>query len=170
MVDSIGISTRKVVDALLTSCRVEQQTYRSCMGLLKPWLSNYQQMAPLVRTYGSRNRFFRNFTFLYQANLENADYSKHFIISKSPNTDVCGRTSTHRTGGSAVMYYSLMQSILSIFWLYHNFLICQANFPFYIQIEKHLKILNNKSIILLSSKFRIMLVRYCAHARQQFTS
>ena len=33
--DSIGINTRKVVDAILTSGRVEQQTYRSCMGLLK---------------------------------------------------------------------------------------------------------------------------------------
>ena len=33
--DSIGISTRKVVDAILTSGRVEQQSYRSCMGLLK---------------------------------------------------------------------------------------------------------------------------------------
>ena len=28
-------NTRKVVDAILTSGRVEQQTYRSCMGLLK---------------------------------------------------------------------------------------------------------------------------------------
>ena len=33
--DSIGINTRKAVDAILTSGRVEQQTYRSCMGLLK---------------------------------------------------------------------------------------------------------------------------------------
>ena len=33
--DSIGINTRKVVDAILTSGRVEQQAYRSCMGLLK---------------------------------------------------------------------------------------------------------------------------------------
>ncbi|MBQ2288351.1 MAG: IS21 family transposase [Lachnospiraceae bacterium] len=33
--DSIGINTRKVVDAILTSGRVEQQSYRSCMGLLK---------------------------------------------------------------------------------------------------------------------------------------
>ena len=33
--DSIGGNTRKVVDAILTSGRVEQQTYRSCMGLLK---------------------------------------------------------------------------------------------------------------------------------------
>ena len=33
--DSIGISTSKVVDAILTSGRVEQQSYRSCMGLLK---------------------------------------------------------------------------------------------------------------------------------------
>ena len=32
--DSIGISTSKVVDAILTSGRVEQQSYRSCMGLL----------------------------------------------------------------------------------------------------------------------------------------
>lgn len=31
----IGINTAKVVDALLTSQRVEQQSYRSCMGLLK---------------------------------------------------------------------------------------------------------------------------------------
>lgn len=35
MADSIGISTSKVVDAILTSGRVEQQSYRSCMGLLK---------------------------------------------------------------------------------------------------------------------------------------
>ncbi len=34
-VDSIEISTRKAVDAILTSGRVEQQTYRSCMELLK---------------------------------------------------------------------------------------------------------------------------------------
>lgn len=34
-VDSIGINTSKVVDAILTSGRVEQQSYRSCMGLLK---------------------------------------------------------------------------------------------------------------------------------------
>ncbi len=33
--DQIGINTRKVVDAILTSGRVEQQSYRSCMGLLK---------------------------------------------------------------------------------------------------------------------------------------
>ena len=33
--DSIGINTSKVVDAILTSGRVEQQSYRSCMGLLK---------------------------------------------------------------------------------------------------------------------------------------
>ena len=33
--DSIGINTRKVVDAILTSGRVEQQSYRACMGLLK---------------------------------------------------------------------------------------------------------------------------------------
>lgn len=33
--DSIGINTRKAIDAILTSGRVEQQTYRSCMGLLK---------------------------------------------------------------------------------------------------------------------------------------
>ena len=33
--DSIGINTRKVVDGILTSGRVEQQFYRSCMGLLK---------------------------------------------------------------------------------------------------------------------------------------
>lgn len=33
--DRIGSSTGQVVDALLTSKRVEQQSYRSCMGLLK---------------------------------------------------------------------------------------------------------------------------------------
>lgn len=33
--ERIGINTYKVVDALLTSKTVEQQTYRSCMGLLK---------------------------------------------------------------------------------------------------------------------------------------
>lgn len=33
--DSIGINTSKVVDAILTSGKVEQQSYRSCMGLLK---------------------------------------------------------------------------------------------------------------------------------------
>ena len=33
--DSIGINTSKVVDAILTSGRVEQQSYRSSMGLLK---------------------------------------------------------------------------------------------------------------------------------------
>ena len=33
--ERIGINTSKVVDALLTSGRVEQQSYRSCMGLLK---------------------------------------------------------------------------------------------------------------------------------------
>ena len=33
--DSIGINTSKVVDAILTSGRMEQQSYRSCMGLLK---------------------------------------------------------------------------------------------------------------------------------------
>lgn len=31
----IGQSTYKVVDSILTSRRVEQQSYRSCMGLLK---------------------------------------------------------------------------------------------------------------------------------------
>ena len=30
-----GINTYTVVNAILTSKRVEQQTYRSCMGLLK---------------------------------------------------------------------------------------------------------------------------------------
>ena len=33
--ESIGISTYTVVDSILTSGRVEQQSYRSCMGLLK---------------------------------------------------------------------------------------------------------------------------------------
>ena len=33
--DSIGINTSKVVDAILTSGRIEQQSYRSGMGLLK---------------------------------------------------------------------------------------------------------------------------------------
>lgn len=33
--DSIGFNTSKVVEAILTSGRVEQQSYRSCMGLLK---------------------------------------------------------------------------------------------------------------------------------------
>ncbi len=33
--DQIGINTRKAVDAILTSGRVEQQSYRSCMGLLR---------------------------------------------------------------------------------------------------------------------------------------
>ncbi|KPU42595.1 hypothetical protein OXPF_38600 [Oxobacter pfennigii] len=33
--ERIGINTYKVVDAILTSKRVEQQTYKSCMGLLK---------------------------------------------------------------------------------------------------------------------------------------
>ena len=33
--DSIGANTRKVVDAILTSGRIEQQSYRSCMGLLR---------------------------------------------------------------------------------------------------------------------------------------
>lgn len=31
----MGASTYQVVDAILTSKRVEQQSYRSCMGLLK---------------------------------------------------------------------------------------------------------------------------------------
>lgn len=33
--EHIGINTYKVVDAILTSRRVEQQTYKGCMGLLK---------------------------------------------------------------------------------------------------------------------------------------
>lgn len=33
--ERIGSSTYQVVDAILTSKRVEQQSYRSCMGLLK---------------------------------------------------------------------------------------------------------------------------------------
>ena len=33
--DQIGSNTRKAVDAILTSGRVEQQSYRSCMGLLR---------------------------------------------------------------------------------------------------------------------------------------
>lgn len=33
--DQIGPNTRKAVDAILTSGRVEQQSYRSCMGLLR---------------------------------------------------------------------------------------------------------------------------------------
>ena len=33
--DQIGTNTRKVVDAVLTSGRVEHQSYRSCMGLLR---------------------------------------------------------------------------------------------------------------------------------------
>ena len=33
--DTIGVNTRKVIDAILTSGRVEQQYYRSCMGLLR---------------------------------------------------------------------------------------------------------------------------------------
>ena len=33
--EQIGPHTRKVVDAILTSGRVEQQSYRSCMGLLR---------------------------------------------------------------------------------------------------------------------------------------
>ena len=33
--EGIGINTYTVINAILTSKRVEQQTYRSCMGLLK---------------------------------------------------------------------------------------------------------------------------------------
>ena len=33
--DKIGVNTYKVIDALLTSGRVEQQSYASCMGLLR---------------------------------------------------------------------------------------------------------------------------------------
>ena len=33
--ERIGINTYTVINAILTSKRVEQQTYRSCMGLLK---------------------------------------------------------------------------------------------------------------------------------------
>ena len=33
--ETIGINTAKVVNSLLTSGRVEQQSYRACMGLLK---------------------------------------------------------------------------------------------------------------------------------------
>ena len=33
--ERIGSNTSQVVDAILTSKRVEQQSYRSCMGLLK---------------------------------------------------------------------------------------------------------------------------------------
>ena len=33
--ETIGISTYKVVNSILTSGRVEQQSYRACMGLLK---------------------------------------------------------------------------------------------------------------------------------------
>ena len=32
--ETIGINTYKVVDSLLTSAKVEQQSYRACMGLL----------------------------------------------------------------------------------------------------------------------------------------
>lgn len=35
MAEQIGINTYHAVNAILTSKRVEQQTYRSCMGLLK---------------------------------------------------------------------------------------------------------------------------------------
>jgi len=33
--ERVGSNTRKVVDAILTPQRIEQQSYRSCMGLLK---------------------------------------------------------------------------------------------------------------------------------------
>ena len=33
--EQIGPSTARVIDAILTSGRIEQQSYRSCMGLLK---------------------------------------------------------------------------------------------------------------------------------------
>lgn len=33
--ETIGINTYKVVNSILTSGRVEQQSYRACMGLLK---------------------------------------------------------------------------------------------------------------------------------------
>ena len=33
--ETIGINTYKVVDCILTSGRIEQQSYRACMGLLK---------------------------------------------------------------------------------------------------------------------------------------
>jgi len=33
--EKIGVSTNEVINGILTSCRVEQQSYRSCMGLLK---------------------------------------------------------------------------------------------------------------------------------------
>jgi hypothetical protein len=33
--ETIGINTAKVINSLLTSGRVEQQSYRACMGLLK---------------------------------------------------------------------------------------------------------------------------------------
>ena len=56
--DSIGINTRKVVDAILTSGRVEQQSYRACMGLLKPAEKHSSAMLEAVcakaLTYTSR--------------------------------------------------------------------------------------------------------------------
>ena len=45
--ERIGINTYTVVNAILTSKRVEQQTYRSCMGLLK-LTDKYSESAPLV--------------------------------------------------------------------------------------------------------------------------
>ena len=38
--ERIGINTYKVIDSILTSRTIEQQAYRSCMGLFLSWLTD----------------------------------------------------------------------------------------------------------------------------------
>ena len=53
--ETVGINTYKVVDGILASGQVEQQTYRSCMGLLK--LSERKSPAILEAACGKALRY-----------------------------------------------------------------------------------------------------------------
>ena len=54
--ETIGINTYKVVNSILTSGRVEQQSYRACMGLLKlaERKSSQQLETPVQRLCSTR--------------------------------------------------------------------------------------------------------------------
>lgn len=85
----IGANTAKVVDALLTSQRVEQQSYRSCMGLLKlsdRYSAKRLEMActkALMYTASPSYKSIKNILAAGQEQMENSSQEEN--TAKSPN-------------------------------------------------------------------------------------
>ena len=99
--DTVGINTREVVDAILTSGRVEQQTYRSCMGLLK--LTEKHSPAKLEEACNrallySRTPSYKSIKNLLAAMKEDPKYVSQDPGSYSPETGTQAHEITRGAG------------------------------------------------------------------------